>query len=99
MDPRRYGRVDRVFALGFGLVVAGALGVFLSGSAAVSVSSVAGMFVGVCVMLVCLGVEDGSEDEGAGSTNPNSGFKDGDTFEECEMGRGIGREKGPKGRT
>lgn len=98
-DPRRYDRVDWVFALGFVLVVVGGLTVYWSDSVTVTLSSIVGMLVGVCVMFLCLGVEGRSgkvSDEGDGRAN--DAFKHGDAFEEDEMGRGIGREKGPKGR-
>jgi len=98
-DPRRYDRVDWVFALGFVLVVVGSLTAFWSDSIPATVSSIVGMFIGVCVMLLCLGVEAKSGASKPGGARANDAFKDGDAFEEDEMGRGIGRKKGPKGRT
>ena len=100
-DPRHYDKVDWVFACGFVLVVTGAVVLYWAGSVLTTVSSIVGMFVGICVMWLCLSFEDGSgepSDSGRGS-KANDAFKDGDALGECEMGRGIGREKGPKGRT
>ncbi len=97
-NPRRYDKVDWVFGLGFVLVVVGSLASFWSDSFSATVSSIVGMFVGVCVMLLCIGVEGRSGASDEGDPNANDAFKDGDAFEEDETGRGIGREKGPKGR-
>lgn len=97
-DPRRYDKVDWVFALGFVLVVVGGLTLYWTDSVTVAVSSTVGIFVGVCVMLLCLSVEGRSGANKDGDTSPNDAFKGGDAFEEDETGRGIGREKGPKGR-
>lgn len=106
-DPRHYDRVDWVFALGFVSVVSGALAVFWTDSAPDAMVSIVVMFVAICVMLLCLGFEDllgkkdGSHDGGGDEAEASAAdaFKDGDAFDECEMGRGIGRKKGPKGKT
>jgi hypothetical protein len=101
-DPRRYDGVDRVFALGFGLVVAGAFTVFWTESTSVAVASMVGMFLGFCIMVLCMGFEDllgdkekrGTEDEK--KVVAVDGFKGGDAFEEREGMRGTRNDPNKK---
>ena len=100
-NPWHHSRADRVFGLGFALVVSGAFGLFWTGSATMAMASLVVMSLGFCVMVLCMGVEDlfgktefpvkkGEKDRGV------DGFESGDAFE--DDGGPHRRRKGPKGR-
>lgn len=52
-----FGMIDAVYVFSFFLVLVGAFMMFMSSSTLVVVSSMAGMFLGFCAMILTLGLE------------------------------------------
>lgn len=103
-DPRHYDSVDRVFALGFVLVVVGGVTLFWTDSLPVTLASLVGMFLALCVMVVCIGFEDllgdkeSRKEDDETNVSATEAFEGGDAFEGREGLRGRGKRRGPERR-
>jgi len=56
-DTKGFGKVDAIYVFSFFLVLVGALMMFISSSTLVVLSSMIGMFLGFCAMILTLGLE------------------------------------------
>jgi len=58
LDPRRFTKVDLFFLFSFLVLLCGALVMFQTQSIMWAMTSLVGMFLAFCSMLLCIGMED-----------------------------------------
>ncbi|MDZ7688424.1 MAG: hypothetical protein U5J64_06845 [Halobacteriales archaeon] len=58
LDPRRFTKIDAFFLFSFLVLLSGALVMFQTRNVMWALTSLIGMFLAFCSMLLCIGVED-----------------------------------------
>jgi len=76
IDPRNLTRVDFIFTFSFVLLILGAVMMFLTSNVLLIISSLVGMILSFCAMILCVAMEDifvdKGEEESSGESRPRT---------------------------